>query len=101
MIDFTFLLLLILGLIAANANHIELAALAFVIALFTNKDKVVLLVGVLAGAAVLGAQFLFGTLPEWLAGGAILVVLLTLLARDPAHGGAPAQPESYAPPGAY
>lgn len=99
MIDFTFLLLLILGTIAVNTNHLELGALAFIIALFTNKDKVVLLVGIVAGAAVVGAQFVLGTLPEWLAGGAVLIVLLTLLARDPAHGGPQQSPESYAPGG--
>ncbi len=96
MIDFTFLLLIIFGVLAANANRPEIAVLLFLVALVTNKDKIVLFVGALVAIAVVGAQFLLGSLPDWLLGGAVLLVLLTLLSRDPAHGG-PNPQESYAP----
>ncbi len=97
MIDFTFLLLVIFGVLAASQNKPEFAALLFIVALVTNKDKVVLFVGILVGIAVIGAKLLFDNLPDWLLGGAVLLVLLTLLSRDPAHGGPNPEPESYAP----
>ena len=77
----------------------QTTAIVFLIALFTNKDKIVLFIGLIVGAAIIGSQLLFGQLEQWLVGGAILIILLTMLARDPAHGGA--GPESYPAQGGY
>ncbi len=91
--DFTFLFLIILMLLAYQSGLSYVAAGLFVVALVTAKNKF-LLAAALIGGAVLGALYLgFGEGSSWLIVAGLFAVFLILAYKDDAASG----PQGYMP----
>ncbi len=96
--DFTFLFVIILMLLAVKSGVSYIAVGLLIILLLTSKNKYLLVAAVVGGLTVLlvgweGASGLLGDMNIWIGLGGLFIVLLLLAKKDDDH---PSQ-EGYSP----
>ncbi|VVB71444.1 Uncharacterised protein [uncultured archaeon] len=86
MVDFTFFILIIFAVLALLQGNLYIGIGLFVVAVLVTKDKLFIIVGLLAGAYFVASKYLNWDLPSWInliILGIIMVLILRNMKEEP------------------
>ncbi len=92
MVDFTFFILIIFGILALLQDNFYIAIGLFAIAVLVTKDKLFIIIGVIAGGYFVANYYFQWNLPSWV-NLVILAIIMVLILRNMKEE--PQQPQYY------